>query len=387
MSMVYHGTTLDEVVYHGIKLDYLYRGNVLVYESTKYVAKPVLTSGSFTFDNAAKSPTITGYDADAMERTGTLSATAAGNYSVTFTLKERYAWADGTTAPVVLSWSIAKRTLAIPSLTNNSYTWATGKTFKPTVNNFNGTYENQSGTVSSTSAGSWTVTWSLKYPASTQWSDGTTGNKTGSWSVAKLKLNIPSLTGTTSFAFVGGTTRTVSVSGFNGTYETQSGTTSTDALGTHTVTWALRDTSNTTWSDGTTGSKSASWYITWVNGTSHYANDLYNKGWYNNGLAFRYGQPTWNADNFELNQDWVRTASTYTGKTFHATIRVTDGTRDVSVLDLQENWRSVTAQTFSVGTAFMDIATTHSQYADGRYFGIRNAASNYSTVFQRIWIT
>ena len=226
MSLVYHGTTVEDVYYHSTKLDYVYRGNVMVYESTKYVAKPVLTSGSFTFDNAAKSPTITGYDSEAMTRTGTLSATAAGTYSVTFTLNERYAWADGTTAPVTLSWSIAKRTLTIPSLTNASYTWATGTTFKPTVNNFSSTYENQSGTVSSTSAGSWTVSWTLKYPASTQWSDGTNGTKSSSWSVAKRALTIPSLTGTTSFAFIGGTTRTVSVSGYNSTYETQSGTVS-----------------------------------------------------------------------------------------------------------------------------------------------------------------
>lgn len=386
MSLFFHGTEIEDAYYHGTKLDYIYYHGTMIYEATVYVAKPTL-SGSFTFDNTAKTPTITGYDASAMTQSGTTSATVAGTYTATYTLKRGYAWADGSTAPVNLTWSIAKRSLTVPSLSNTSYTWAVSKTFAPTVNGFNSTYESQGGTASSTSAGTFTVTWSLRYPDSTTWSDGTTGTKSATWSVSKLSLAAPSISSSRSFAFIEGTTRSVTISGYNSTYETQSGTTSTSALGSYTITWALRYPANTQWSDGSITNKSASWAINWVNGTSHYSNDLYNRGWYANGLSFRYGQPTWNADNFELNQDWVRTASTYTGKTFHATIRVTDGTRDVSVLDLQENWQSVTAQTFSVGTTFMDIATAHSQYADGRYFGVRNAASNYSTVFQRIWIT
>lgn len=386
MSLYFHGTEIEDAYYHGTKLDYIYYHGTMVYEATIYVPKPTL-SGAFTFDNTAKAPTITNYDSSAMIQSGTTSATAAGTYTITYTLRAGYAWQDQSTAPVTLTWSIAKRVLSVPTLTNTSYTWAVSRTFAPTVNGFNSTYETQSGTASSTNSGSFSVSWALRYPASTQWADGTTGTKSASWSVAKLKLTKPSLSGTTSFAFIEGTTRSVSVANFNSTYETQSGTTSTAAQGSYTITWALRYNTNTTWTDGTTANVTASWSITWVNGTSHYSNDLYNKGWYNNGLAFRYGQPTWNADNFELNQDWMRTASTYTGKTFHATIRVTDGTRDVSVLDLLDNWQSVTAGTFSVSTTFIDISTPHSQYADGRYFGIRNAATNYNTVFQRIWIT
>ena len=387
MSLFYHGIEVDDVYYHGTKLDYVYYHGTMVYEATIYVPKPTMASGSFTFDNSAKSPTITGYDQAAMTQSGTTSATAAGSYSVTYTLKEGYAWADTSTNPVTLTWSIAKRTLTIPSLTNTTYTWAVNQTFAPTVNNFNSTYETQSGTASSTNEGTYSIAWALRYPASTQWSDGTTANKSATWKVNKLSLTIPTISSAKSFTFIEGTTRSVTIANYSSGYETQSGTTSTSALGSYTITWALRYSANTQWSDGTTSNKTATWSIVWVNGQSHYSNDLYNKGWYGNGLAFRYGQPTWNADSFEINQDWMRTASTYTGKTFHATIRVTDGTRDVSVLDLLDNWQSVTAGTFSVGTTFIDISTPHSQYADGRYFGIRNAATNYNTVFQRIWIT
>lgn len=49
--------------------------------------------------------------------------------------------------------------------------------------------------------------------------------------------------------------------------------------GTYTVTWSLKDTGNTVWSDNSTGNKSANWSINWVNGQSHYSNDIYNRGW------------------------------------------------------------------------------------------------------------
>ena len=52
---------------------------------------------------------------------------------------------------------------------------------------------------------------------------------------------------------------------------------------TYTVTWSLKDTGNTTWSDNSTGNKSANWSINWVNGQSHYSNDIYNRGWLASG--------------------------------------------------------------------------------------------------------
>ena len=260
MALYYKGTKVDKVIYKGTELDELYDDNTLVWESTIYVTKPTV-SGNYTFDNSAKSAVINGFDATAMVRGGTTSATAAGTYTVTFTLNPGYAWSDGTTAALSLTWKINKRTLTIPTLSNASFTWAVNATFKPTVNNFDGNYETQSGTASSTSSGTHTITWSLKYSASTQWSDGTTANKSATWNVAKLALPIPYISGTKTFGKVDSGGFSVSVANFNAAYDSQSGTATASTIGSYTVTWSLKYPSHTTWADGTTGSKSDNWSI------------------------------------------------------------------------------------------------------------------------------
>lgn len=382
MSLFYHGIEVDDVYYHGTKLDYVYYHGTMVYEATIYVPKPTMASGSFTFDNSAKSPTITGYDQAAMTQSGTTSATAAGTYSVTYTLKQGYAWADTSTNPVTLTWSIAKRTLTIPSLTNTTYTWAVNQTFAPTVNNFSSTYETQSGTASSTSAGTYSITWALRYPASTQWSDGTTANKSATWKVNKLSLTIPTISSAKSFTFIEGTTRSVTIANYSSAYETQSGTTSTSALGSYTITWALRYSANTQWSDGTVTNKQATWSIVWVNGQSHYSADLYNKGWYGNGLDFQY-TPTWNADNFSFSGlgggTSFATAGEYAGKTFHAIVYSADYT--VTLVECPVGSYSRRTLTSISKPNWQEISAAHN--TDWTRFGL--AGQTYSV--QRIWIT
>jgi molybdopterin molybdotransferase len=65
MPLRVNGVEIEHVIFKapGInqEIDQLYANSTLVFESTIYVAKPTI-SGSFTFDNASKSPTITGYD-------------------------------------------------------------------------------------------------------------------------------------------------------------------------------------------------------------------------------------------------------------------------------------------------------------------------------------
>ena len=411
MALIYHGTEVDDVYYHGTKLDYVYYHGVMVYEATIYVAKPTL-SGAFTFDNTAKAPTISGFDANAMVQTGTASATSAGTYTITWTLNEGYAWADGTTDPYSLTWSIAKRAVTIPSLTNTSYTWAVSSTFAPTINNVNTSYVNQSGTTSSTNAGSWTVTWSLKYPSDTTWSDGTTANKTGSWSVAKRSMTIPSISSAKSFSFIEGTTRSITVANFNSTYETQSGTTSTSALGTYTITWALRYPANTQWSDGTTGNKTASWSIVWTNGTSHYNADLYNRGWYK-ADSIQFGNWTdsspayvlnWNADHFRFQGGRLRLAADHEGKTFHVLVKavtVVGSPTYPKTFELKQvksdTWGAGTNLNDTTGKVSVDTSTFVEAYgahntASYRRFGFfnsytTNASTQIAWAIQRIWLT
>ena len=368
----------------------------------RVVAKPTVT-GAYTFDNASKSAVINGYDAKAMTISGTQTATSAGAYSLTFTLNKGYMWSDKTKDPVTRSWSIAKRSITIPALTNGSHTWAVNRTFAPTISGVNTTYVSQSGTTSSVNAGSWTITWTLRYPNDTVWTDNTSANKTATWSVAKLTLAVPTISSARSFAFIEGTTRSITVSGFNGTYVTQSGTTSTSALGTYTLTWALRYPANTQWSGGTTTNKTASWSIVWTNGTSHYNNDLYNRGWNSGKLTFAdntssTGVLTWNADSFEMVGKKFRVSEFYSGKTFHMLVKIAAYNGSPTIPNTvviyeytnDSNWNYTQAVSESVGTSYTEISSAHKTSA--RYFGSMNrfhpsSTNIYKTIIQRIWIT
>lgn len=67
-------------------------------------------SGSLTYNGNAQSPTWTGYDQAEMTLGGTTTGTGAGSYNATFTLKDTVGtqWADGTTEPKTVPWSIQK---------------------------------------------------------------------------------------------------------------------------------------------------------------------------------------------------------------------------------------------------------------------------------------
>ena len=112
------------------------------------------------------------------------SKTEAGSYTVTVTPKSTCAFSDGSTAAKSVSWTIAKRTITKPTLTNTTYTYD-GTAYSPTINNFDSTYVTQTGTASSTNAGNFTLTYSLKNKTSTQWEGGGTDDIALSWVINK----------------------------------------------------------------------------------------------------------------------------------------------------------------------------------------------------------
>ena len=71
------------------------------------VTIPTLSDTSKTYTGSEQAPTITGFDEDKMTQTGTASATNAGEYTVTWSLKDNYKWSDGTTEDKSATWSIS----------------------------------------------------------------------------------------------------------------------------------------------------------------------------------------------------------------------------------------------------------------------------------------
>lgn len=101
--------------------------------------KPTL-SGSYTYNGSAKTATVNGYDAATMEQSGTVTATNAGTYSVTFAVSDatNYMWSDGSSDAFTLSWTINKAagTISI-SPTSLSLLGLAGKTGSTTVTTSN----------------------------------------------------------------------------------------------------------------------------------------------------------------------------------------------------------------------------------------------------------
>ena len=212
MAIYVNDTELENVYFNKTKLDRVYVNNVMVYESTIYIDKPTV-EGAYTFNADTQSAIISGYDESQMTISGTLSAKSVGTYHIYFEPKKGYAWKDGTTSKLDYTWTIAKKSIAIPSLSASSFVWVEGNSHSIVVKNLDADYVTQSGTLSQTD-------------------------------------------------------------------------TSANLAKANTVTWALKYPSDTKWTDNTNANKSASWSAKWVDGSSHYKNDIYNRGWYvGNGIG------------------------------------------------------------------------------------------------------
>lgn len=225
------------------------------------LAKPTLNANSFEWTGGSIAPTINGFNSSTMTKTGTESATDINSYSITVSLKDKTntAWADGTTADVVLTWSITKRTLTKPTLATSSYDY-NGSAKTVTINNFNSTYMNKSGTESSTNAGSYSVTISLKNTTTCQWSGGGTANVVLNWTINRAKLTAAQSTFSQSGTLTyNGNSQNVSISGYSSTYHDLSSTTSATNAGTYTAKIAPK--SNYCFSDGSTAAKSVTWTV------------------------------------------------------------------------------------------------------------------------------
>lgn len=138
-------------------------------------------SGSLTYTGSAQSPQWNGYDEERLTIGGTTTGTNAGSYTATFTPKEGYEWADGTTTAKSVTWTIGKASLATPAQ-SGSLTYS-GSAQSPQWSNYDSNKLTIGGTTSGTNAGSYNATFTPK--ANYQWNDGTTTAKTVSWSIGK----------------------------------------------------------------------------------------------------------------------------------------------------------------------------------------------------------
>lgn len=225
----------------------------------KAVTIPTVSSNP-TYNGNELSPTLSNFNSSLVRQSGDTKKIAAGNYTIRFDLLDssNYSWSDGTTSQKTAGWSIAKRTVTIPTVSGNP-TYS-GSEQSPTLSNYNSSYVVLSGN-KQTKVGSYTIAFNLIDGANNKWTDGSVTQKTASWAILKRSVAIPSVTNT-SFTYNGADQApTVSRYDTGVIYEPSNSVKKASAAGTYYVRFNLLDTANYQWTDGTTAQKVATWYI------------------------------------------------------------------------------------------------------------------------------
>lgn len=157
---------------------------------------------------------------------------------------------DFPIATIIRRGIIAELPSQLGSLTYN------GIVQSPTWINFNTEQMSATGELNGTNAGEYNATF-LPKPGYAWW-DNTAGAKTSVWRIGKQSVTPPSQAVPLTY---NGSTQNVTITGFDSSIMTLSGTTSGKNAGTYQATVNLRSTTNYMWSDGTTDPITVTWTI------------------------------------------------------------------------------------------------------------------------------
>lgn len=144
-------------------------------------------SGTLTYTGSSQSPTWEGYDSGKMTLGGDTSAIVAGNYEATFTPKDLYRWADGTTTAKTVAWSISRAVISAVPTQSGTVTY-NGAEQGPAWSGYDADKLTIGGTVTGINAGSYTATFTPQ--DNYEWSDGTQTAKNATWTIGKAAGSI-----------------------------------------------------------------------------------------------------------------------------------------------------------------------------------------------------
>lgn len=168
---------------------------------------------------------------------------------------------------------VAKPTVSVTAFTFDNQEKAL------TISGYDSNAMTMTGSTKATSSGSYSVTFTLN--KGYKWSDGSKTPHRIAWQINKRAIDVPTVSG--DYAFDGNTPRKANISGNDETYITTGGTTSSASYSdsAYTVSFMLNYPNDTYWniSGSPTSVQYGYWYVRWVNGQSHYSNDIYNRGW------------------------------------------------------------------------------------------------------------
>ena len=221
------------------------------------VAKPELEEDHFVFKGSPHTVELSVKNA-AYELGGDVTQTDFGSYTATVTLIDigRYEWADGTTTPLNLNWSIGKQRIDKPELEEDHFVF-NGSPHTVELTAENDAYE-LGGDITKTDNGNYIATVTLVDTANCEWDDGTSEPLDFNWSIGKQQIAKPALTQNL-FAFIDSPI-TVSLTVTNVAYELSGDVTET-AIGDYSAFVTLISTNNYEWADGSSTPLQLDWAI------------------------------------------------------------------------------------------------------------------------------
>ena len=221
---------------------------------------PYLDNDVFVYDGTEQGPAVTGFIEEAMTMSGMDRSDNAGAYRISVSLRDtkNTQWADGSNGTKALDWYIIRALVEIPTLTDTRFVYD-GTEHAPVIEGADSSLIRVSGDLSAVESGVYTVRFSLKNVSDYRWSDGTKGDKTFTWTIARAEVGIPYLSGT-EFTY-DGTEQGPGIIGFDPGLMKMSGMDKAVYAGEYGAYIELTDTDNYRWSDGTDGMKMLYWTI------------------------------------------------------------------------------------------------------------------------------
>ena len=141
---------------------------------------------SLTYTGEPQHPEWENYDPEKMDASGLQDETDAGSYQVTFTPHEEYSWPGEDHEPKVVTWTIARKPVPVPTLTS-SLTY-TGEPQAPTWKDYDQTAMSMEGGEAQVDADTYTATFTLD--DNHEWSTGGHEPKAIEWTIAKAECEL-----------------------------------------------------------------------------------------------------------------------------------------------------------------------------------------------------
>lgn len=151
------------------------------------IATPSLDESTpLTYDGTAKTPALLNFNSAALTKSGDISKTAAGNYTIYLTPDSNHCWGDSTYSAKGVNWAVARAKIATPYVDSSVTLTYNGRAQSPTLVNFNENTATKSGDISAVNAGTYTLY--ITPDSNHCWNDSTFGAVTLSYTINKALL-------------------------------------------------------------------------------------------------------------------------------------------------------------------------------------------------------